>query len=244
MTDLIANDWLAGQIGRRVALSDAAVEAIGALTLTTRAYEPTQYILREGDRPRVCSFLQAGFVHRHKIVGDGGRQIVAIHIPGDFVDVQNILLAEADHNVQALTAATLVSVPQEELVALSVAEPAIAGALWREALVESSITREWVANIGRRDARARIAHLLCELATRREAAGIGPRATFDLPMTQEQFGDALGLTSVHVNRTLKALESEGLITRSKRSVTVADWPGLQRVADFTSTYLHLQGASR
>ena len=210
----------------------------------TREFEPGRYLLREGDQPKYCSFLKTGYVYRHKIVADGGRQIVSIHIPGDFVDVQNILLGQSDHNIQALTLTTMIMVPIEELVAVATAHPLIAKALWRETLIEASMMREWIANVGRRNARARTAHMLCEVAIRREKAGLGSRETFDLPMTQEQLGDTLGLTAAHVNRTLKALEKEGLITRSKRSVTVADWRGLQRAGDFSAGYLHLDDTPR
>ena len=212
--------------------------ALSALEMSVREFEPGQYILREGDRPRYCFYLTDGYVYRHKIVGDGGRQIVSIHVPGDFVDVQNILLDYADHNIQALTATTLITVPVDDLMKVAMEHGSINRTLWRETLVEASIMREWIANIGRRDARSRTAHMLCEVALRREKAGLGARETFDLPMTQEQLGDALGLTAVHVNRTLKSLENDGLIVRSKRSVTVADWNGLQSVGDFTSNYLH------
>ncbi len=230
---------MAKRLGRTSALNPAECDAVLAMPHIVRDYEAGQYLLREGDRPKYCSFMLSGFIYRHKFVGDGGRQIVSIHIPGDFIDLQNMLLDVADHNIQALTGATVVQIESEVVAAHSFAKPAIGRAFWRESLVEASIFREWVANIGRRDARSRTAHLLCELATRREAAGLGARDTFELPMTQEQLGDALGLTAVHVNRTLKALHDEGLITRSKRSVSVANWGLLRDAADFTSGYLHL-----
>jgi CRP-like cAMP-binding protein len=231
------------RLGAHFKLGSLEQAALGALEMTHRDFEPGQYILREGDRPRFCAYMISGYVYRHKIVGDGGRQIVSIHVPGDFVDVQNILLDHADHNIQALTATALVLIPVDDLMKVAMEHHAINRALWRETLVEASIMREWIANIGRRDARSRTAHMLCEVALRRENAGLGPRETFDLPMTQEQLGDALGLTAVHVNRTLKSLENDGLIVRSKRSVTVADWTGLQSVGDFTSNYLHFSQAA-
>ncbi len=231
--------WLTDRLGLHFTLNADDVAAIGQLPTTTRDYEAGQYLLREGDRPKSCAFLISGFLFRHKIVGDGGRQIVAISVPGDFVDVQNILLETSDHNIQALTQARVAHVGVEDMVAIATRRSTIGTALWRETLIESSAMREWIANIGRRDARARTAHLLCELAIRCEASGRGPRAGFQLPMTQEQLGDALGLTSVHVNRTLKALEDDGLITRTKRLVSVREWEGLRRAGDFASAYLHL-----
>jgi CRP-like cAMP-binding protein len=231
---------IACRLDSRVALDDEAVRAILALPHVQRALRPSEYFLREGERPKHSTVMIEGYIYRHKVVQDGGRQIVAIHLPGDFVDLQNILLDEADHNIQALTRATVCSFPHADMLDLAFRHPGIGKALWRESLVEASLFREWIANIGRRDARTRVAHLLCEVAVRCEAAGLGSRQAFVLPMTQEQLGDALALTAVHVNRTLRALECDGLIRRSKRAVTVADWRALRAVADFDENYLHLR----
>ena len=230
---------LAKRLDARLALSGDDVRAVIALPCAIRDYEAGQYMLREGDRPKSVTFLAEGFAFRHKIVADGGRQILSVHLPGDIIDLQHILLGHADHNIQTLTRVTVGAIPHTALLDLSFEQPTIGKALWRESLIEASIFREWIANVGRRDAKARTAHLICELAVRREAAGLGRRETYELPMTQEQLGDALGLTAVHVNRTLKSLQDAGVISRSKRSVTVADWERLRAVADFTSTYLHL-----
>ena len=116
--------------------------------------------------------------------------------------------------------------------------PAINEALWRDSLIDASIFREWVLNVGRRDAKARIAHMLCEFASRRQAAGLGSPERFELPMTQEQIGDATGLTPVHVNRMLHALAADGVIVRDQREVEITDWPKMRRIADFDPAYLH------
>jgi CRP-like cAMP-binding protein len=115
--------------------------------------------------------------------------------------------------------------------------------MWVETLVDGSIQREWTANVGRRNARARIAHLLCEIGLRVEAAGVAERRRYDLPLTQEQLGDATGLTAVHVNRVLQALTSDGVIGRDKRSVEVQSWERLAEVGDFRSSYLHPMDAA-
>lgn len=230
---------LVDRLSRFNPLSEADCSAIHSLSFTLRVFEPGQYLLREGDLPRFCTVLMRGFAYRHKFVGDGGRQIVALCVPTDMIDAQNLLIRQSDHNVQTLTSAEVAIVESEVLVDLAFARPAIGRALWHDGLVENAVTREWVANVGRRSARARTAHLLCEVAVRSERAGLGERSTFELPMTQEQLGDALGLTAVHVNRTLKVLQDDGLILRSKRSVSVRDWAELSRAADFSATYLHL-----
>jgi CRP-like cAMP-binding protein len=231
--------WLLARLQQNMALTPVDLDALRSLSYAVRTFEQGQYLLREGDRPVHCSFLISGFVYRHKIVGDGGRQIVAIHLPNDFIDVQQMLLSQADHNVQALTNGVILTIRAEELIARSRERSGIALALFHQMLIEASIAREWLTNTNRRDARARTAHLLCELAMRSEQSGLGPRESFELPMTQEQLGDALGLTAVHVNRTLKSLSADTLIKRNKRAVTVADWAALSRVGDFSTGYLHL-----
>jgi CRP-like cAMP-binding protein len=155
------------------------------------------------------------------------------------VDLQNSLLKVADHNVQALTPMTAAFIPRQAIVDLAFERASVGKALWMETLVEGSISREWIANVGRRDARARVAHLLCEFAMRLEAVGLGEQCKYRLPMTQEQIADTVGLTAVHVNRTLKSLDDEGLTARSKRSVVIADWQRLANAGDFNPTYLHL-----
>ncbi|CAN5351626.1 Crp/Fnr family transcriptional regulator [soil metagenome] len=228
---------LGSRLSRWVTLSADDHAAIAGLSCAKRTYEAGQYLLREGDHPKVCSFLVSGLVFRHKIVGDGGRQIVSIHIPGDIIDLQNLLLSVADHSIQAMTATEILTFDTAEILRLAQTHPAISQAFWHESLVEASILREWIANIGRRDAYARTAHLLCELVARRTMTTGETPDIHELP-TQEQLGDALGLTAVHINRTLRTLEAEGLIVRSKRAVKIVDWEGLLSAGDFTTAYLH------
>lgn len=213
--------------------------AVLALPHVERKLEAGRYIVREGDEPTHSCMVVSGFAIRHKIVGGGGRQIVNVHVSGDMVDLQNSLLAISDHNVQALSQMTAAFIPRESLVELAFNRPVVGKGLWIETLIEGSIAREWIANVGRRDALARVAHLLCEFAYRLDAVGIGPECNYELPMTQEQLADALGLTSVHVNRTLQNLDKTGLTQRSRRSVVITDLKKLADLGDFNSTYLHL-----
>jgi CRP-like cAMP-binding protein len=180
-----------------------------------------------------------GIAIRHKLTGDGDRQIVNFHMKGDMCDLQNSLLKIADHNVQALTRMEVAFIPRDAIVELSFSHPEVGKALWLETLVEGSISREWIMNVGRRNAQQRIAHLLCEFAYRLEAVGLGSECNYELPMTQDQLADTTGLTSVHVNRSLKALDEAGLTKRSKKSVVIADLKKLAEFGDFRSTYLHL-----
>lgn len=214
--------------------------AILALPHAVRTFAPQSFIVREGDAGEQCCFVQSGFVARHKVIADGSRQIVGIHMAGDIVNLQNAVLKIADHSVQALTNVDLLCIPARAIMALAAKHPNVAVAMWLDSMIDGAIFREWITNVGQRDASARTAHLLCEFAIRQEQAGLGSRTNYEFPLTQEQIGDALGLTAVHVNRTLRALAASGLIERDKRTVTIADWNALQRAAGFDPTYLYLE----
>lgn len=223
-------------------LDDQDREAILSLPHVVRDLAVHEHIVREGDRPQYSCLLLSGYAYRHKVAGNGGRQIFSIHMRGDLVDLQNSLLKTADHNVQALTKVEAAFIPVEAIKTLAFERPSVGLGLWYETLVDASIFREWTLNVGRRNARTRTAHLLCELALRLDWEGLGSRDGYELPMTQEELGDALALTPVHVNRTLKALGEEGFISRTRRSVTIADWEKLARVGDFDTRYLHIKDA--
>jgi CRP-like cAMP-binding protein len=185
--------------------------------------------------------MLSGFAIRHKIVASGARQIVAMHIKGDIVDLQNSFLGVADHSVQVLTESDVAFIPREAVRKLAVERPKVGMAMWHDTLVDASVFREWIANVGRRDAHTRLAHLLCEFSLRLKVAGLGEETNYELPLTQEQLADCTGLTSVHVNRTLKALEADNLIERrNSRTITIGDWRKLADAGDFDSTYLHLR----
>ena len=226
------------EVSKRLSKEDR--EAIHALPYTLKTVEPHTYTTREGDRPTICAVLLSGFAYRHKLTGDGDRQIVSLHIPGEALDFQHLFLDVADHNVQTLTRADLAMIPRSALQQIATDRPGVGHAILVSILVEASIFREWVLNVGRRDSRARLAHVLCEFASRLDAQGLAGSYGYELPMTQDQLADALGLTPVHVNRTIKRLEAEGLITRERRFIRFPDWERMRDVADFNSRYLHLE----
>jgi CRP-like cAMP-binding protein len=198
------------------------------------------YLVREREKTVHSCLLVSGFAIRHKILGNGMRQIVAIHMRGDLVDLQNSFLGIADHSVQVLTDSEMALIPRGAVKELAFARPRVGLAMWFDTLVDGSIFREWIANVGRRDAYTRIAHLLCEFSLRLKVAGLGNATDYELPMTQEHLADCTGLTPVHVNRMLKLLDTQNLITRrNSRSITIGDWNKLADAGDFDSTYLHL-----
>lgn len=215
--------------------------ALLALPHVVKTFEQHHFVVRERDRATHSCLMLSGYSVRHKIVGTGHRQIVAIHMKGEMVDLQNSLLGTADHSVQMLTRGQVAMIPREEIVRIAFERPEVGKAMWLDTLVDASIFREWIANVGRRDARTRVAHLLCEFSLRLKHAGLGEESSYVLPMTQEQLGDSTGLTAVHINRTLKSLEHEGLIERvSPRAIAIGDWKKLATVGDFDSGYLHMK----
>jgi CRP-like cAMP-binding protein len=231
---------LARKLNLHHRLSDGDQRAILGLPHKIRRLEAQSYILREGDLPDRCAVLLQGYAFRHKFTGDGSRQILAINIPGEALDFQNLFLEEADHNVQMLSRGVIAEVPREAIEELIVAHPEIGRAILISTLVEASVFREWVVNIGRRDSRSRIAHLLCEFAYRLNPNDLSTFGIYELPITQEQLADATGLTAVHVNRVLQALQREGLIERDRRMIRFPSWERMQDAADFNPRYLHTQ----
>ena len=221
-------------------LSPDDSDALLALPYTRKSFPKDGYIVREGQETRECALILSGFAFRQKLIRNGSRQIISIHIPTEFVDLQNSLLGVADHSVQSLGPSEVALVPRNAIIELRETRPALHLAMWTETLIDASIFREWVVNVGRRDSKARIAHLLCELVSRLERIRAGKQGTYEFPLTQEQLADATGLTPVHTNRTLQTLRKDGLIELNGRSLKVLDWKGLREAGDFDELYLHMQ----
>jgi CRP-like cAMP-binding protein len=235
---LEAHSLLRAKLERLVPLDEEDRRRIAELPMTLRDVGSSHCLVREGRTADECCLLVSGFACRQKLAANGGRQIVSFHLPGDLLDLQHLLLERADHNVETITEASVAWIPQAELWKLSQERPALCAALWRDSLIDASIFREWVLNVGRRDARTRVAHMLCEFAIRCERAGLGSVQSFELPMTQEHIADATGLTSVHVNRMLRSLELVGALSRTRREIRIRDWDAMRRIADFDAAYLH------
>lgn len=203
-----------------------------------KSYTRDGYLVREGDGAQVCSLLVSGFAFRQKLVTTGARQIISFHIPGEFLDLQNLLLEVSDHNVQCLTRCVALVVLKDHLQQVMNDRPTVRRALFLDSLIDASVFREWVVNVGRRDAKQRIAHLLCELAARLRASAEMDGSIYDFPITQEQLADATGMTAVHTNRTLQTLRRAGLISLSSNRLQILDWSGLAELGDFSERYLH------
>lgn len=232
---------MARKLGTQVSLAKGDHDALIALSHMLRTCDPAATLVREGESSAACVVLLSGFAFREKRTSQGKRQIVSVYVPGDALNFDRLFLNAMDEDVLALTSADIAIIPREAVLELARSRPAVADAMVASTLVEGSISREWMLNIGRRDGLSRVAHLLCEFAVRLDAVGqvYGKKMGFHLPMSQDQLADALGLTPVHVNRMLKSLEADGLIERKGRWVTFPQWDELCEIADFSSRYLHL-----
>lgn len=181
-------------------------------------------------------FIVEGFVSRFAQSTEGARQVTAFHIAGDMADLHSLVLPNPTQGLHAITTTTILSVPHAALRELTRSSPSIAEAFWRECMIDAAITAQWVVNVGRRDAKTRVAHLLCEMAERYGAVE-RPGCAYDLPITQADLADATGLTPVHVNRVLKVLRVEGLAVCRSGEVQIVDRDGLESAGDFDPAYL-------
>jgi CRP-like cAMP-binding protein len=221
-------------------LTGSEREAVESLPMLIHPVRADQDIVREGDRPTRCFAVLDGFAASFKLTGEGKRQILAFHIPGDLPDLQSLHLEELDCSIGTITACKLGFIQHEPLRELCASQPRIASAFWRDTLVEAAIFREWTTNVGRREAYARLAHVLCELVVRMRAVGLAEDHRCELPMTQAELADATGISTVHVNRTLQELRGDELITLKGGKLQVLDWPRLKEAGDFDPRYLHLK----
>lgn len=209
-----------------------------------REHPEGRALVRTGTTLSVSILLVDGIVCRYKDLADGQRQIMELHVAGDFVDLHGFLLKQLDHNVGAMTPVRVALVSHDALRGITETHPHLGRMLWFSTLLDAAIHREKILSIGRRSALARIAHIFCELLVRLRIVGLADDRGYALPLTQADLADVTGLTSVHVNRMLKKLRDENLLTFRGGRVTIADWERLQRVAEFDPTYLHLERRPR
>jgi CRP-like cAMP-binding protein len=221
-------------------LSEEDREAVLALPYSLKTLEPHTYTVREGDPPVACAVLLSGFAYRQKVTADGLAADRGPPHSGRSTGFPEPVPRRRRSQRPDADAGGVAFIPRAALQELARTRSGVGHAILVTILVEASIFREWVLNVGRRDSRTRVAHLLCEFAVRLEALGLADEYGYELPMTQEQLADATGLTPVHINRTLKALQAEGLIVRNKRKVSFPDWTRMRSVGDFNQRYLHLE----
>lgn len=220
-------------------LTDEDCAKLADASARTRRVDKRQDIIQEGDRPEYVQLVLEGFACRYKLLRDGSRQIMALLVPGDFCDIHVAILGEMDHSIATLSACILVEIPRDVVLDLTQNHPRIAHALLWATLVDEAVLREWLVNMNQRDADHRMAHLFCELLVRLQSVGLADEAGFDLPITQQELGDLLGMSNVHVNRTLQTLREAGLIEFRSKRLTIPSVERLNAYAEFKPNYLHL-----
>jgi CRP-like cAMP-binding protein len=221
-------------------LSPEEKQALQDLPVQIETLKPEQDIVRIGDQPTQCCLLLEGFTCVYKLTSEGKRQILALHVPGDMPDLQSLHLKVLDISIASISSSKVAFISHHHIRDVCERYPRLTAAFWRETLVDASIYRDWILNIGQRDAYSRVAHLLCELLMRLQAVGHAEDNAFRLPITQAQMADAIGITSVHMNRVFQALRSDDLIDAPRGKVMILDWERLQQEGDFDPLYLHLR----
>ncbi|WP_419808548.1 Crp/Fnr family transcriptional regulator [Sphingomonas sp.] len=222
-----------------VDLDEEDVSRVESLCYDVRRFKAKRNLIREGDRPEVVFLLLEGWACRYKVLPNGTRHIMAYLLPGDLCDVHVFILKEMDHSLALLSDAKVAVIPKQKMLGLIEQRPKLARALWWATLVDEAILREWLVNMGKRPAYDRVAHLFVELYLRLRAVGLAPDHSFDLLATQADLGDTLGITSVHMNRTLQKLKGEGLIQSAQGRLRIPDIQRLKNVTRFEENYLHL-----
>jgi CRP-like cAMP-binding protein len=219
-------------------LSQDDVKEIQELPITVKDYPAERAVVCDGERATDCCLIVDGFCMRSKTISDGRRQILSLHIPGEIPDLMSLFLHVMDHDLSTLTPCTLGFIKHEALQRLHRRAPNVAEIFWRDTLIDAAMFREWIVNVGQRSAPGRLAHVMVELRERLKLIGRVQGNDFEMPLTQEQIGEALGITAVHANRVIRQLREDGIVEMQRGRVKVLDEAKLWDLADFDGRYLH------
>lgn len=220
----------------RSVLSREERRAILQLPVWTGQIAANHDFVRVGERVDHCALIVHGMMGRFGQTADGHRQITALHVPGDMADLHSVIRPIGTSAIQAISTTTVLRISHADLRRVAARFPAVAEAFWRDCMVDAAVLSQWVVNVGRRDAQTRMSHLLCEMAVR-SGDDRTPLLRYLFPLTQAHLADATGLTSVHVNRTLKTLREDGLVIVRAREVQILDWERLAERGEFDAAYL-------
>jgi len=220
-------------------LTEVESNAVRECCGDAREFAAHEDVISQGDRTGGVKLLLQGFACRYKVLEDGRRQIVAYFVPGDLCDLRVFILKRMDHSICAVGPSRVATIAPDDILMLTNNFPNLTRALWWSTLVEEAIAREWIVNVGQRNARERMAHLFCELLFRFRAVGLSDGNSCTLPLTQVELAETLGLSAVHVNRTLQELRRQKLITFEGGTLTIDNLDGLAQLALFHPDYLHL-----
>jgi CRP-like cAMP-binding protein len=233
------NNPLLRKLANFTKLSEEESSAVNECINDVHEFADREDVIVQGERTGGVKLLLEGFACRYKVLEDGRRQIVAYFVPGDLCDLRVFILKRMDHSIGAIVASRVATISPENILRLTDRYPTLTRALWWSTLVEEAVLREWIVNVGQRNALERMAHLFCELLYRFRAVGLNQGNSCTLPLTQVELAETLGLSSVHVNRTLQALRRQKLITLEGGKLTIQDLDALKEVSFFNPDYLHL-----
>jgi CRP-like cAMP-binding protein len=233
------DDWIRNFRRRDSTLTEEEESALREALSEVIEVAADQDLVREHDRQTRSHLLLEGWTGRYVTLADGRRQIVAAHVPGDFVDLHSFPLQVMDHSVATFTPCRIALAPHERLRDVTVRHPHLGRLMWLSTLIDAAILRQWLVGSGKRSALEQTAHLFCELFVRLELTGRTEGRTFILPLSQSELADCLGVSAVHANRILQELRSTNVLAWRGRHVEIRDWDALTRLAGFDPTYLNL-----
>ena len=234
---------LVAKLARFALFSDEEIGVLEGLCASQERFSAGVNLVEEGEPGRLGFIVTRGLACRCRFLADGRRQILAFLMPGDFFDLHAFLFTSMDHSVVTIAATRLATVTRDKVIEVAACYPRIGAAFWWSEMQEAAMLRERVVTLGRRNARARVAYLFCELLWRHRAIGATEDHTIRLPLTQIDIADTLGLTAVHVNRVLQDFRREGLITLVQHRLQLHDFARLKNLAELTPDYLHIAGVS-
>jgi CRP-like cAMP-binding protein len=227
------------KLTRRDVVSATEIAALAEVLDPPRKVDAHVDIVLEHAYTDHSILLLSGFTARYSTLSDGRRQITEINVAGDFVDLHSLLMKQMDHGVVTLTPCIIAHAPHSRLRKLTEDHGHLTRLLWLDTIIDAAIHRQWLVAMGRRSGLGHLAHLVCELFTRLSAVGLNEGQTFHMPLTQTVLSDALGLSTVHVNRLIAELRREGLVRWTNPEIEILDWPRLAQLAEFDPTYLRL-----
>ena len=233
-------DVLLRMLSRRDELTAEETRLLTALPKRRRLFARGETIIPSHAEPTECGLLVEGFAGREIMVGDGGRQLTAVKVPGDFLDLCTLLMRVTDHAVVALTPCVVSCISHRDLLVLIEGCPHLGRLLWLTTTLDGAIQRNMSVNVGRRDALTRMANLICDLYQRLEIVGLAERHAMRIPLSHATLGDLLGISAVHVNRTLQTLRRRQVVSwNTSGDVVIRDYNRLAVIAGFDPVYLNL-----
>jgi CRP-like cAMP-binding protein len=237
-------ELLVRNLGARDDLNASEISTLNRIVGRERTVAIGQDIVAEGSRPTESTVLLDGIAARYRVLEDGKRQITALQVPGDFVDLHAFMLKKMDHGVIALSTCRVATARHKDLTTVTETSPHLTRMLWLSTVIDGAIHREWIVAMGRRSKKSHLAHLICELFTRLSLVGLVTNNGFYLPLSQAEVADALGVSLVHFNKTLQLLRRDGVVRWADRHITVVQWDRLVEIGEFDDAYLNLNKEAR